>query len=103
MRDLRITNLLCEIYAIVRFRGAHISLSLKDAKRRAVCLLHSRLTAYGKLCKDFCSERRYTGRKFLLPQKLSKRTLIKVDMQGAYEIHYNIQQGAILVAHKDTA
>ena len=66
-------------------------------------LIYSRLTAYGKLCKDFRSERRYTGRKFLLPKKLSKRTMIKIDMHGEYEIHYNIQQGAILVTQKDTA
>ena len=45
----------------------------------------------------------HTGRKFLLPKKLSKRTLIKVDTQGAYEIHYNIQQGATLVTQKDSA
>ena len=93
----------CLYAEITKTRLENHKFSLKDAKRRAVCLLHSRLTAYGKLCKDFCSERRYTGRKFLLPKKLSKRTLIKVDRQGAYEIHYNIQQGAILVTQKDSA
>ena len=60
-----------------------------------------RYPAYGKLCKDFSSERRYTGRKYLLPKKLSKRTLIKVYRNGDYDIHDNITQGAILVSQKD--
>ena len=73
----------------------------KDAKRRAVCMIHSRLTAYGKLCKNFSVERRFTGRKYRLPKKLSKRTLIKVGTLGDYTIHENIEQGAILVTQKD--
>ena len=92
----------CLYAEITKTRLENHTFSLKDAKRRAICLIHSRLTAYGKLCKDFCSERRYTGRKFLLPKKLSKRTLIQVNQHGEYEIHYNIQQGAILVTQKDT-
>ena len=63
-----------------------------------------RRNSYGKLCKDFSSERRYTGRKYLLPKKLSKRTLIKVYFRyrnGDYDIHDNITQGAILVSQKD--
>ena len=74
--------------------------SAKDAKRRAVCMIHSRLTAYGKLCRNFSVERRFTGRKFRLPKKLSKRKLIKVDALGNYTIHENIEQGAILVTQK---
>ena len=54
----------------------------------AYYIVDSHLTAYGKLCKDFW---RYTGRKYLLPKKLSKRTLIKVHRNGDYEIHDNIQ------------
>ena len=27
--------------------------SAKDAKRRAICMIHSRLTAYGKLCRIY--------------------------------------------------
>ena len=74
--------------------------SAKDAKRRAICMIHCRLTAYGKLCRNFSVERRFTGRKFRLPKKLSKRTLIKVDTLGDYTIHENIEQGAILVTQK---
>ena len=91
----------CLYAEITKTRLENHIFTLKDAKRRAICLLHSRLTAYGKLCKDFSSERRYTGRKYLLPKKLSKRTLIKVYRNGDYDIHDNITQGAILVSQKD--
>ena len=33
-------------------------------------LIHSRLKAYGKACKDFCNERHYTNRKNKLPKIL---------------------------------
>ena len=75
----------------------HVFFPPKDAKRRAVCMIHSRLLAYGELCRRFSTERRYTGRKYMLPKKLSKRTLIKVDRRGNYSIHENIAQGVKLV------
>ena len=93
----------CLYAEITKTRLENHRFTPKDAKRRAVCLLHSRLTAYGKLCKDFSSERRNTGRKFLLPKKLSERTLIKVKRDGEYEIHHNIAQGAILVTQKEAS
>ena len=93
----------CLYAEITKTRLENHILSLKNAKRRAVCLLHSRLTAYGKLCRDFSSERQHTGRKFLLPKKLSERTLIKVKRNGEYHIHHNIAQGAILVTQKEAS
>ena len=50
-------------------------------------LIHSRLKAYGKACKDFCNERHYTNRKNKLPKILSERNIIKVQPNGQYKIH----------------
>ena len=91
----------CLYAELTKTRLENHTFSPKDAKRRAICMIHSRLTAYGKLCKNFSVERRYTGRKYRLPKKLSKRTLIKVDTLGSYTLHDNIEQGAILVTQKD--
>ena len=56
-----------------------------------------RLIAYGKLCRNFSVERRHTGRKYMLPKKLSKRILMQVGRTGDYTIHENIAQGVKLV------
>ena len=87
----------CLYAEITKSRLENHLFSPKDAKRRAVCMIHSRLIAYGELCRKFSVERRYTGRKFMLPKKLSKRTLIQVNRDGTYQIHENIAQGIKLV------
>ena len=65
-------------------------LNLERAQKRAWCMIHSRLNAYGHACRTFCVERKYSGRKCKLPKKLSKRKIIKVDQDGSYEIHPEI-------------
>ena len=67
----------CLYAEITKTRLENHIFSLKNAKRRAVCLLHSRLTAYGKLCRDFSSERQHSGRKFLLPKNFLKGHSLK--------------------------
>ena len=67
--------------SFLRSRGGAVTRIRKSSFRR--------LKAYGKNCKDFCNERRYTGtgRKHILPRKLSCRKLIKVMQNGEYHIH----------------
>ena len=61
---------------------------LDNAKKRAACMIYNRLKGYAKACKDFCNERRGTGRKHVLPEYLyTKRCLVKVKKNGDYEIH----------------
>ena len=77
----------CLYAEFVNCRMKNQPLSLNNAINRAMRLIHSRLKAYGKACKDFCQERHYTGRKRRLPLLLSQRNIIKVLPDGQYTIH----------------
>ena len=77
----------CLYGAIIGHRLENKAFNYQTIKKRAIYLLISRLKAYGKSCKDFCNERKYSGRKHTLPSKLSKRKLVKVQPNGNYHIH----------------
>ena len=57
-------------------------------------MIYNRLVAYGKACRDFCVERRYSGRKHRLPKDLEKRKVIRVKSWGTYMIHHEITRRA---------
>ena len=77
----------CLYAEFVNCRIHNKTLNLINTIDRTMKLIHSRLLAYGKACKDFCNERHYTGRKCRLPKLLSERNIIKVLPDGRYEIH----------------
>ena len=59
------------IYAdITRSRMENAPFKLENAKKRSFCMIYNRLKGYAKACKDFCNERRGTGRKHVLPKYL---------------------------------
>jgi len=53
----------CLYAAITESRMESSEIDLDSAIRRAYCMIYNRLRAYGKACKDFCIERKFTGRK----------------------------------------
>ena len=85
----------CLYAEITRSRLDHATLNLTSAKRRAFCMIANRLRGYAKACKDFCNERRWTGRKYVLPAYLyTKRKLLKVKQDGNYVIHNAVMRRA---------
>ena len=80
----------CLYATIIGHRLENKPFDLQTTKKRALYLILSRLKAYGKNCKDFCNERKYTGRKHILPRKLFNRQLIKVQPNGIYHIHQKL-------------
>ena len=80
---------------INRSRMEEVPFKIENAKRRAFCMIYNRLRGYAKACKDFCNERRHTGRKHMLPAALhTKRCLVKVQQHGEYVIHGAVEKRA---------
>ena len=75
-------------------------LKLVSARKRAWCMIHGRLNAYGEACRTFCIERRFSGRKCKLPKKLSKRKIIQVQQNGTYTINTVITETTRLLRGK---
>ena len=76
-------------------RMEEVPFKMENAKRRAFCMIYNRLRGYAKACKDFCNERRHTGRKHMLPAALhTKRCLVKVQQHGEYVIHGAVEKRA---------
>ena len=85
----------CLYAEINRSRMEEVPFKMKNAKRRAFCMIYNRLRGYAKACKDFCNERRHTGRKHMLPAALhTKRCLVKVQQHGEYVIHGAVEKRA---------
>ena len=87
----------CLYAEFVKCRIDKKAFSSTNTINRAMRLIHSRLKAYGKACKDFCNERRYTKRKNRLPLALSQRNIIKVKPDGQYKIHDAITSYTYLI------
>ena len=75
-------------------------LKLDSARKRAWCMIHGRLNAYGEACRTFCIERRFSGRKCKLQKKLSKRKIIQVQQNGTYMINTVITETTRLLRGK---
>ena len=71
--------------------------SSSNTINRAIRLIHSRLKAYSKACKDFCNERHYTKRKNKLPLALSECKIIEVQPNGQFKIHEAITSYTYLI------
>ena len=85
----------CLYAEITRSRMENAPFKLENAKKRSFCMIYNRLKGYAKACKDFCNERRGTGRKHVLPKYLcTKRYLVKVQQHGDYEIHSAVTRRA---------
>ena len=85
----------CLYAEINRSRMEEVPFKMENAKRRAFCMIYNRLRGYAKACKDFCNERRHTGRKHMLPAALhTKRCLVKVQQHGEYVIHGAVEKRA---------
>ena len=77
----------CLYAEIAKGRLESVRVVLDCARRRAMAMIHSRLTAYGRSTRDFHVQRKNSGRKFMLPKKLNERTTIRVSRDGTYVIH----------------
>ena len=78
-----------------RLRYSRQIFRLQSDVTRAFCMIYNRLRGYAKACKDFCNERRHTGRKHMLPAALhTKRCLVKVQQHGEYVIHGAVEERA---------
>ena len=86
----------CLYAEFVKCRIDNKAFSSTNTINRAMRLIHSRLKAYGKACKDFCNERQYK-RKNKLPLALSERRIIKVKPNGQYKIHEAITSYTYLI------
>ena len=83
----------CLWAAIVACRLDGALLDLRRAQIRALLMISTRLRAYGHECRTFCIERRYSGRKCVLPKDLrTKWKLITIEQNGSFRIHSKLEQ-----------